>query len=582
MVLVTQNEYDNGVAGRDGNLTSTWAWVDGSTSRQTEIAYDFRNRQTSVTGEENAYSETTYDNLNHPLVRQTRNGSAAAVLLSKSQTDYDNRGRVYRTTNWAVNPTTGAIGLSLVSNTWYDAGGNVIKSLPAGAKLFSKTAYDILGRAVNQYVGYNLTAPTYAEAQTVVNDTILEQQTMTYNQIGTVLSTTAKQRYHDAVASQLGALGDPSTAPKARVTYSASWIDGVGRTFASADYGTNGGAAFTRPATVPTRSDTILVSTTSYNDDGEVFSTLDPQNTETRFEYDAAGRQVTQIENYVSGGTAADQNRTTWTNYTADGQVKTLTASNADTGNQQTKYDYGTTLSNSNIASSQLLRFVTYPDALGTGSDFVTYSYNRQGQQTLVIDQRGCQHAYDYDGLGRQIHDRVLSLGSSAVGMARRLSTIYNTRGMVDRVTTWDNPLVAFGTVLNQVQNLYNDFGQQTHSYQAHGGSVNTSTTLKVQYSYANGSANTIRMTGMTYPNNRGLTYSYGTANAMNDACSRIESVINTDRFRQSGDVSVSGSVRLRECGISGARDQLDADRHGQRSGDRRHLLGTRSVWSRG
>ena len=92
---------------------------------------------------------------------------------------------------------------------------------------------------------------------------------------------------------------------------SASWIDGVGRSFASADYGTNGGAAFTRPATVPTRSDTILVSTTSYNDDGEVFSTLDPQNTETRFEYDAAGRQVTQIENYVSSGTAADQNRTT-------------------------------------------------------------------------------------------------------------------------------------------------------------------------------------------------------------------------------------------------------------------------------
>ncbi len=45
----------------------------------------------------------------------------------------------------------------------------------------------------------------------------------------------------------------------------ASWIDGVGRQFASADYGTNGSSAFTRPATVPTRSDTILVSTTSYN-----------------------------------------------------------------------------------------------------------------------------------------------------------------------------------------------------------------------------------------------------------------------------------------------------------------------------
>jgi hypothetical protein len=75
---------------------------------------------------------------------------------------------------------------------------------------------------------------------------------------------------------------------------------------------------------------------------------------------------------------------------------------------------------------------------------------------------------------------------------------------------------------------VYNDFGQQTHSYQEHSGSVNTSTTPKMQYSYADGSANTIRMTGMTYPSGRGLTYSYGTGNGINDACSRIESVINT------------------------------------------------------
>ena len=162
-----------------------------------------------------------------------------------------------------------------------------------------------------------------------------------------------------------------------------------------------------------------------------MFSTLDPQATETRFEFDDAGRQVTQIENYVSSGTAADENRTTWTNYTPDGQVKTLTASNSDTGNQQTIYTYGTTLTNSGIASSQLLRFVRYPDSDGSNGDYVSYSYNRQGQQTLVIDQRGCQHAYDYDELGRQIQDRVLSLGTSAVGTARRLSTVYDTRGMV-------------------------------------------------------------------------------------------------------------------------------------------------------
>jgi type II secretory pathway component GspD/PulD (secretin) len=117
MVMVTQNEYDNGVAGRDGNLTLTKAWGDGNTNRQTQFSYDFRNRQISVLGEENTYSETTYDNLNRPLLRQTRTGSSAGSLLSKSQTDYDNRGRVFRSTIWGVHADTGVITVPLVSDT---------------------------------------------------------------------------------------------------------------------------------------------------------------------------------------------------------------------------------------------------------------------------------------------------------------------------------------------------------------------------------------------------------------------------------------------------------------------------------
>ncbi|MEJ7592876.1 MAG: hypothetical protein WKF77_15110 [Planctomycetaceae bacterium] len=59
---------------------------------------------------------------------------------------------------------------------------------------------------------------------------------------------------------------------------------------------------------------------------------------------------------------------------------------------------YSVLFRDSGIASSQLLRFVRYPDSDGTNGDFVTYSHNRHGQQTLVTDQGGCQHAYDYDG----------------------------------------------------------------------------------------------------------------------------------------------------------------------------------------
>ena len=207
--------------------------------------------------------------------------------------------------------------------------------------------------------------------------------------------------------------------------------------------------------------------------------------------------------------------------------VRTLTASNAATGVQQTKYDYGTTLANAGLASSMLLHWVTYPDVQPTGTDFVTYSYNRQGEQTLMTDQRGCQHAYDYDKLGRQIHDRVVTVGTNVFASPRRISTEYDSRGMVSKLTTWSNHQIGVGVVLNQVQNVYNEFGQQTNSYQAHDGSVTVGTTPEVRYNYYHGGGNRIRIAGMTYPNGRDLTYDYGVADGMNDACSRIESIIN-------------------------------------------------------
>ncbi|MEZ6042098.1 MAG: hypothetical protein R3C20_16465, partial [Planctomycetaceae bacterium] len=54
---------------------------------------------------------------------------------------------------------------------------------------------------------------------------------------------------------------------------------------------------------------------------------------------------------------------------------------------------------------------------------------------------------------------------------------------------------------------------------------MNTSTTPKVQYSYESGSSNTIRITGMTYPNGRNVVDDYGTSGSINDACSRIQAM---------------------------------------------------------
>jgi len=71
--------------------------------------------------------------------------------------------------------------------------------------------------------------------------------------------------------------------------------------------------------------------------------------------------------------------------------------------------------------------------------------------------------------------------------------------------------------------NEYNDFAQRSKQYQECNGSVNTGTTPKVQYGYADGSANTIRPTSMTYPNGRILDYLYDDTHA--DKLSRIRTL---------------------------------------------------------
>ena len=89
----------------------------------------------------------------------------------------------------------------------------------------------------------------------VDDDVILEQVEFTYDSAGNVVSTVVRRRYHNAPDSQTGPLEDPATTPKARVSYVASYPDALGRVMATADYGTNGGTALSRPATVPARSD---------------------------------------------------------------------------------------------------------------------------------------------------------------------------------------------------------------------------------------------------------------------------------------------------------------------------------------
>src|SRR5690606_32430531 len=118
----------------------------------------------------------------------------------------------------------------------------------------------------------------------------------------------------------------------------------------------------------------------------------------------------------------ADEVRITAYTYSPGGQIATLTAIDPDadgnlSDNQVTTYVYGTTLTDSDVASGGLLRAIIYPDSddvaspLGDGTDTtfdrVELTYNRQGQPTSRKDQREVVHEMAYDDLGRLLHDRV-------------------------------------------------------------------------------------------------------------------------------------------------------------------------------
>ncbi|MBI3861131.1 MAG: hypothetical protein HY290_04465, partial [Planctomycetia bacterium] len=562
LVQVIGNVYDNGLSGSDGNVSQQTAYVDasGTNDRVTSFLYDFRNRRTDTDGEGDLYEKIYYDNLSRLYRNERYNTTLAGNLIMLSTTSFDDRGEVFQSATYAVDPSTGIIGNALIDNTWRDASRHIIKSLPTGSQLFKKFGFDSLGRRTVEYAGVGADA-NYSAIFLVSNNTILEQTETAFDAAANAIQTTMRKRYHNAAASQFGALGDPSTMPTARVTYVAMYPDALGRVAAAADYGTNGGTALSRPSTIPVSSDTCLVSSMAFNARGEDYLATDPAGTQTLTIRDDADRRTALIENYIAVSSSSssssnantcaasnDKNRTTTFSYTPDGELAAITAVNVATGNQTTTYQYGTTLSDSALASSLLKRYEINPDSVG-GSDRKAFAYNRQGTMTTLTDQNGTVHSFDFDKLGRHTADRITTLGAGIDGAVLRITATFEVRGMPEHVTSYDNATVGSGNVVNDVQFAYNSYSQLLADYQSHAGAVDVSLTPKVQYAYADGSANTIRPQTLTYPNGRVLYYEYGTAGEIADSASRVASLIDNDGTTHRADYDYLGTGTIVQVG---------------------------------
>jgi RHS repeat-associated protein len=527
MQMTSAQEYDGGESGGDGNLTQVTQPVDDDSAndRITTFDYDYRDRRDTITttdGITTWNTETTYDNLNRPLQNST--SVVGGNLIAQNRAYYDALGRIYLQETDGVDPSTGDVTNTLSGQKWYDLVGNLVKSAPMGSTSFTKTVYDALNRPT---VTYTANVPGTAGVPTgddndVSSDTVLQQNEVGYDDGGNVILTTLRQRFDDATGT--GPLQDVQTQPEARVSYSGIWPDGIGRQRVTANFGTNGGAALVRPDVAPARSDTVLVKTKHYKDDGDANAVIDPEGLETRWENDDRGRRIRLIKNFVEG--CPEKSQISEYAWHPSGQLQQLTLINADTGNQVTTWTYGTTLEDSAVASNNLLRTKIYPESEDrpVGPDGVyaqlQYTYNRQGQSITFIDADGTEHDYAYDQLGRLIGDAVPTLGPGLDDSILRIERAYEVRGMLQAITSYS--AAAGGTVVNEAAFTYDPFRNLIADQQSHSGAVVPGTTPQVGYSYADGSANTVRRTSTIYPNGQALNVQYGAANSADDHLNRV------------------------------------------------------------
>lgn len=552
MVLVQENQYDGGTQGV-GNLTQVTLHPTASSGsdRVTTFRYDWRLRleETEATveadggGTNTLITKRAYDNRsNITSLSEFKTNTSSANLIGQRKFYFDTRNRRYRVEVYAVN-SSGSSSTPQTSNTYFGSCGRALREEPAGSSTFTVTTFDRVSRLEKTYVGYvpsGTSQPT--DPTDISTSVIMEQSANAYDAASNLISTLTRSRQDDATGA--GVLQDPSTQPKARLAYTAYYPDSLGRQQAVAAYGTNGGSSWTRSATIPTRSDTVLVSSNGYDSAGNTVLTSDPQATLTSFTYDKADRLTIQIENAPassssssssSSGGSVPSYRTTGYEYTDDSLLKKLKCDDSSTGQQVTEWVYGVdTGKGSALASNVLVYQKIYPDSTGS-TDRVTYNYNRLGQATELKDQAGTVHSYFYDKLGRFLTDlATLAAGSSLDNSIGKIEVGYDVRGLRSRVTS-SGPAGYAGSssssssgvtsIVNEVKWAYNDFRQPVTEYQEVAGAVNTSTSRKLQYAYASGSANTVRLTSLTLPSGQVVNYDYGTASGQNDKLSRVETI---------------------------------------------------------
>ncbi len=122
-------QYDGGGIG-NGNLTKSSTFTSATASLDTLNQYDFRDRRTQVQVPDGVITVSTLDNFGRETKNQVYAGSVgSANLRAQFQTVFDEKGQIYHTTSFNVDPSNGTVRDSLTTNRWSNARGLQIKSM---------------------------------------------------------------------------------------------------------------------------------------------------------------------------------------------------------------------------------------------------------------------------------------------------------------------------------------------------------------------------------------------------------------------------------------------------------------------
>lgn len=544
MTKVSEVEYDGGGDAGNGLVTKRTLFVENSTTdkRETIYEHDVLGRVLLQTNPTAPHALHAYDLRGRTTATAQYSSTASIVVgtdepiseatnrLALNETFYNQKGQVYKRTRHRIDQDDGSDDSSMSDLIWYDSAGRVIKEK---ASQQIKREYDRLGRMTREFVLANSNDTGYTDADDVTGDIVLEERRTGYDDVGRAILSIQIDRLHDDRSTGTsGALdtnvdGDDllltASNNEGRAQITGMWYDEQGRLKDSVRFGTYGGSNFDRDGmSVPARSDTALRTTYSYGTDGQVEEVTDPMDRVRKTERDDAGRVTAEIRNYdgaVNSGlpSGSDDNVTVRYAY-ADGLRVSITADMpSGQDDQVTTYFYGTTRGAtaglSKMGTGHILEKVQYPDSSG-GSDVVAHAYNAQGQPIYKKDQAGNVTEYVYDDSGRRTHMRLSTIDADFDDEVERITTAYDGLGRRSTVTQYDNDVVGSGSVIDEVEFTYTDWGEVHKFRQDLNSAVDASGSVddyEVEYTYTatNANRNSIYLTRMDYPSSTyiGLQY---------------------------------------------------------------------------